>query len=100
MYYSQTVQELEMFQWGHNLSVMDTRGLIFKAFDTFRVVSMGPQPIGHGYRRIASTCLRSCPGFNGATTYRSWIQDDMKKFVIAIDVNGGAIMYLEGGSTA
>ena len=75
------------FQWGHNLSVMDTRvwNLIvslqstgFNGATTSRswiqryagaklrryIVSMGPQPLGHGYVRLDSK-------INGATTVKS-----------------------------
>ena len=37
------------FQWGHNLSVMDTRGQKVLTNIIARHVSMGPQPLGHGY---------------------------------------------------
>ena len=36
------------FQWGHNLSVMDTRCRRYQSSGAERV-SMGPQPLGHGY---------------------------------------------------
>ena len=36
------------FQWGHNLSVMDTAS-IARYSSQWSLVSMGPQPLGHGY---------------------------------------------------
>ena len=61
----------QKFQWGHNLTVMDTPEEVCSV----AIVSMGPQPHGHGYsqnngkeNRLKNTC------FNGATTSRSWIQ--------------------------
>ena len=63
-----------MFQWGHNLTVMDT-GLLQRLDKRSRLqVSMGPQPHGHGYFVSRTTLMRRrIGGFNGATTSRSWI---------------------------
>ena len=58
------------FQWGHNLSVMDTWNMKYMSRkETFqchssvmgngnpqRLVSMGPQPVGHGYEYARIAC--------------------------------------------
>ena len=61
------------FQWGHNLSVMDTIWQNHLLLGGRHGVSMGPQPVGHGYRTTGRRTTRDRSRFNGATTCRSWI---------------------------
>ena len=49
------VVDIDKFQWGHNLSVMDTRTNSYP-FSGGGPVSMGPQPLGHGYLGADARC--------------------------------------------
>ena len=56
-------EEIRRFQWGHNLSVMDTTFRLDTLPNQHPTVSMGPQPVGHGYFGIQLEALSKSDTF-------------------------------------
>ena len=64
--------KIPKFQWGHNLSVMDTNGSDERISMEADAVSMGPQPLGHGYEVSGSPRPPRCSTIPGAHWKQVW----------------------------